>query len=61
MRSYAILGYDGGAAKTLADVAIHAPIDDMQVSEDMQVIIGHMMMQWLWENRDIVDAMHALR
>jgi len=61
VRSYAILGYDGGKAKALADVVIHTPIDDMQISEDMQVIIGHMMMQWLCENRDVMNATHALR
>jgi D-sedoheptulose 7-phosphate isomerase len=51
VRSYAILGFTGGQAKTLADVAIHAPIEDMQIAEDMQVVIGHMIMQWLWETR----------
>lgn len=61
VRSYAILGYDGGRAKAMADVAIHAPIEDMQVSEDMQVIIGHMVMQWLWENRDVLNDRHALK
>lgn len=45
--SFAILGYSGGKAKPLADHAIHFPIDDMQVSEDLQLIVGHMVMQWL--------------
>jgi D-sedoheptulose 7-phosphate isomerase len=31
MRSYAILGYTGGRAKAMADVAIHFAIDDMQI------------------------------
>jgi D-sedoheptulose 7-phosphate isomerase len=47
MRSYAILGYSGGSAKSLADVAIHFPIDDMQIAEDLQLVVGHMIMQWL--------------
>lgn len=51
MRSYAVLGYSGGRAKSLADVAIHFPIDDMQVSEDMQLVVGHMIMQWLFANQ----------
>lgn len=51
MRSYAILGYSGGKAKELADVAIHFKIDDMQISEDMQMVVGHMVMQWLYLNR----------
>lgn len=61
VRSYAILGYDGGQAKALADVSIHAPLDDMQVSEDMQLIIGHMMMQWLWENREALQSEYGIR
>jgi D-sedoheptulose 7-phosphate isomerase len=51
MRSYAILGYSGGNAKALADVSIHFPVDDMQIAEDMQLIVGHMLMQWLYQNQ----------
>ena len=51
MTSYAVLGYSGGKAKALADVPIHFAIDDMQISEDAQVIIGHMLMQWLYAQR----------
>ena len=51
MRSYAVLGYSGGKAKPLADVAIHFSVDDMQIAEDMQLIVGHMLMQWLYEQR----------
>lgn len=47
MKTFAILGYSGGKCKQIAQVPIHFPIDDMQVSEDLQTIIGHMCMQWL--------------
>ena len=47
-KSYAILGYSGGRSKKVADVAIHFAVDDMQIAEDMQLIIGHMLMQWLY-------------
>ncbi len=50
VKSYAVLGYSGGRSKTLADVAIHFAVDDMQVSEDLQLVVGHMLMQWLFEN-----------
>ena len=50
LRSYAILGYGGGKARPMADVAIHFAIDDMQISEDMQLVVGHMVMQWLRQN-----------
>ncbi len=47
MISYAVLGYSGGLAKKIADVPIHFAIDDMQIAEDAQLIVGHMIMQWL--------------
>jgi len=51
MRSYAILGYAGGKAKGLADVSIHFAVDDMQIAEDMQLVVGHMVMQWLYQHQ----------
>lgn len=50
VKSFAILGYGGGACKALADTAIHFPVDDMQIAEDLQLIVGHMLMQWLTAN-----------
>jgi D-sedoheptulose 7-phosphate isomerase len=49
--SCAILGFTGGAAKELADIYLHFAIDDMQIAEDMQLIIGHMLMQKLYSVR----------
>ena len=51
VKSYAILGFTGGRCKELVDVPIHFPIDDMQISEDLQLVVGHMLMQWLFANR----------
>ena len=51
MTSYAILGYSGGKCLTLADHPIHFPVNDMQVAEDLQVMIGHMLMQELSNHR----------
>lgn len=51
IKSYAILGFTGGLCKELADVAIHFSVDDMQIAEDLQLIVGHMLMQWLYANR----------
>jgi D-sedoheptulose 7-phosphate isomerase len=56
MRSYAFLGFTGGKAKPLADVPIHVAIDDMQIAEDVQLICGHMIMQWLYTHRDAVAS-----
>ena len=51
VKSCAILGYSGGECKSLADFSIHFPIDDMQIAEDMQLVVGHMLMKWLHQNR----------
>ncbi len=50
IRSCAVLGYSGGRSRTLADIVIHFPVDDMQLAEDMQLVVGHMLMQWLYHN-----------
>ncbi|TAP39682.1 SIS domain-containing protein [Alteromonas sp. KUL49] len=47
MQSFAILGFSGGKALSLADYAIHNDVNDMQVAEDLQLIVGHMLMQYL--------------
>jgi D-sedoheptulose 7-phosphate isomerase len=48
IQSCAILGFSGGKAKTLADIPLHFPVDDMQIAEDLQLIVGHMLMQYLY-------------
>jgi D-sedoheptulose 7-phosphate isomerase len=45
IKSYAILGYDGGKAKKLADIALHFKVNDMQIAEDIQIIISHLLMK----------------
>ena len=47
MTTFAILGYSGGRCLELAKVPIHFPVADMQISEDLQLVVGHMCMQWL--------------
>lgn len=47
MKTFAILGFSGGKARSLVDVPIHFPVEDMQISEDLQLVVGHMVMQWL--------------
>lgn len=47
MISFAILGYDGGTAKKLADRALHFPVNDMQIAEDLQMVMGHLLMRRL--------------
>ncbi len=40
----AIVGYRGGKMKEMADYSIHVDIDNMQISEDLHMILDHMMM-----------------
>jgi len=50
MATFAVLGYAGGRCKAVAQHAIHFAVDDMQVAEDLQLIVGHICMQWLHAN-----------
>lgn len=54
VQSYAVLGYSGGKALALADVPIHVAVDDMQISEDLQLVVGHMLMQWLYRHHESI-------
>jgi len=56
MHSYAVLGFSGGAAKQMADSVIHFELDDMQIAEDGQLILGHMIMQWLYSKRSEIHS-----
>jgi len=51
MRSFAILGFSGGRCLELADFPIHFAVDDMQLAEDTQLIVGHLCMKWLAANK----------
>jgi D-sedoheptulose 7-phosphate isomerase len=50
MATFAILGFTGGRCKALAQHPIHFAIDDMQIAEDLQLVVGHICMQWLCAN-----------
>lgn len=52
----AILGFSGGVCKTISSIPIHFPVNDMQIAEDLQLIVGHMLMQWMYENRAVDQA-----
>lgn len=47
MNTFAILGFSGGICKKIAQYPIHIPVNDMQIAEDMQLIVGHICMKWL--------------
>jgi len=51
MTSFAIVAFTGGRCRELADVSIHFAVDDMQIAEDTQLVVGHLCMQWLNANK----------
>jgi len=51
LKTFAILAYSGGRCRELAEVPIHFAIDDMQIAEDTQLVVGHLCMQWLNSNK----------
>ena len=47
VKTFAILAFDGGHCKKVAKTPIHFAINDMQIAEDTQLVVGHLCMQWL--------------
>jgi len=47
METHALLGFSGGRAKSLAAHPIHFAVEDMQIAEDLQMVVGHMVMKML--------------
>lgn len=42
-----LTGYDGGKVKKMCQYNIHIPIDDMQITEDLHMVLDHCMMKIL--------------
>ena len=59
LRSYALLAFSGGKCLDLVDVPIHFQIDDMQIAEDTQLVVGHLCMQWLNNNKPDLFQLHS--
>ena len=49
MYSIGLCGYSGGKVKDLSDVAVHFPVSDMQIVEDLHLSFGHIVMKQLCE------------
>jgi D-sedoheptulose 7-phosphate isomerase len=54
METFAILGYSGGKCKEIASNYVHFEINDMQIAEDLQLIVGHICMRWLYEQGSLI-------
>tara|TARA_Y100000589_G_C27193329_1_gene645698 strand:- start:619 stop:1227 length:609 start_codon:yes stop_codon:yes gene_type:complete len=51
VKTYAIVAFSGGKCKKVAHESIHFQINDMQIAEDAQLVVGHVCMQWLTINK----------
>ncbi len=56
MKTYAILGFSGGRCKDIVKSPIHFAVNDMQVSEDAQMIVSNMCIQWLNLNKHYIQG-----
>ena len=45
-----LTGYSGGKLKELSDISLHAPINSMQVTEDIHMIFDHLMMSMFYQH-----------
>lgn len=45
-----LTGYNGGRLKELSDISLHAPINSMQITEDIHMIFDHLMMSVLYKH-----------
>lgn len=43
-----LTGFQGGRLKELADISLHAPVNSMQVTEDVHMIFDHLMMSMFY-------------
>ena len=54
-RVIGITGFDGGKLKTLCDISLHAPVNSMQITEDIHLIFNHLIMAVLYKTLCGID------
>ena len=47
IKTLGLVGFDGGKVKQDLDTCVHVKVNDMQISEDIHLIFGHMVMRAL--------------
>ena len=50
-----LTGYSGGKLKQLSDISLHAPVNSMQVTEDIHMIFDHLMMSIFYKTMCGID------
>lgn len=56
LRTIAITGFEGGAARTVADVAIHVDCTNYGVVEDLHQAVMHALAQYVRHTRMAADT-----
>lgn len=59
LQTIALTGFDGGAARTLADVSIHADCTNYGIVEDLHQAIMHALAQYIRQSRMTSEAISA--
>lgn len=59
VRTIALTGFDGGAAKSLAEVSIHVDCANYGIVEDLHQVIMHALAQYIRQSRMTPDAISA--
>ena len=59
LRTIAVTGFDGGAARTTAEVAIHVDSTNYGVVEDLHQAIMHALAQYIRQSRMSADSISA--
>lgn len=45
-----LTGYDGGKLKELSDISLHVPVNSMQITEDLHMVLDHLMMSVFYKS-----------
>jgi phosphoheptose isomerase len=56
LRTIALTGFDGGAARSIAEVAIHFPGSNYGITEDLHQAVMHALAQYIRQSRMTPDA-----
>ena len=50
-----LTGYNGGKLKELSDISLHVPINSMQITEDIHMVLDHLMMSIFYKELCGID------
>lgn len=55
VRVIGLTGYNGGKLRQLSDISLHAPVNSMQITEDIHMIFDHLMMSVFYKTMCGID------